>query len=135
MWKNPENLTDYQKVKLDWIARADPRLHRAYLLKEGLRLVFKLPLQDARVALDKWVGWARRCRIPAFVKLQRRIVKHKHRILAAIEHDLSNALIESTNTKIRLIMRIAYGFRSTQALIALAMLTLGGHTPTLPGRK
>ena len=43
-------------------------------------------------------------------------------------------LIESVNTKIRLITRVAYGFRSPDALIALAMLTLGGHRPTLPGR-
>lgn len=135
LWKNPENLTDNQRLKLDWIATTDPRLHRAYLLKEGLRVVFKLPIEDARIALDKWVAWARRSRIPAFVKLQRRIVKHKARILAAIEHNLSNALIESTNTKIRLITRIAYGFRTPEALIALAMLTLGGHPPTLPSRK
>lgn len=135
LWKNPENLTDNQRLKLQWIATTDPQLHRAYLLKEGLRLVFQMPFEKAGEALDKWVAWARRCRIPAFVKLQRRIVKHRARILAAIEHNLSNALIESTNTKIRLITRIAYGFRSTEALIALAMLTLGGHTPTLPGRK
>ena len=45
-------------------------------------------------ALDRWVSWARRCRIPAFVKLAKSIVKHKARILAAIEHDLSNGLIE-----------------------------------------
>jgi len=69
------------------------------------------------------------------VKLQKSIVKHRGRILAAIEHDLSNALIESTNTKIRLITRMAFGFKSPQALIALALLSLGGHRPTLPGRK
>jgi transposase len=46
---------------------------------------------------------------------------------------LSNGLIESTNTKIRLITRIAFGFRSPEALIALAMLNLGGHRPILPG--
>jgi len=67
---------------------------------------------------------ARRCRIPAFVKLARSIVKHKARILAAIEHNLSNGLIESTNTKIRLITRIAFGFKSPEALIALALLSL-----------
>ena len=39
-------------------------------------------------------------------------MKHKARILAAIEHNLSNGLIESTNTKIRLITRIAFGFKS-----------------------
>ncbi len=57
------------------------------------------------------------------------------RILAAIEHNLSNGLIESTNTKIRLITRMAFGFKSPQALIAVALLSLGGHRPTLPGRK
>ena len=62
-------------------------------------------------------------------------MKHQARILAAIEHNLSNGLIESTNTKIRLITRIAFGFKSPQALIAPALLSLGGHRPTLPGRK
>jgi hypothetical protein len=43
-------------------------------------------------------------------------------------------LIESVNTKIRLITRVAFGFRSADALIALAMLSLAGHRPLLPGR-
>lgn len=132
--KNPETLTDQQTEKLAWIVKADPKLYRAYLLKEGLRAVFKMPLDSARRALDGWVQWARRSRIPAFVKLQRSIVKHRARILAAIEHGLSNALIESTNTKIRLITRVAFGFKTAEPLIALAMLTLGHHRPTLPGR-
>ena len=135
LWKNPENLTDHQQEKLKWIALTDKRLYRAYLLKEGLRVVFQLPLDGATEALDKWISWARRCRIPAFVKLQKSIQKHRLRILAAIEHGLSNALIESTNTKIRLLTRKAFGFHSAEPLIALAMLTLGGYPPTLPGRK
>ena len=68
------------------------------------------------------------------VKIQQRIARNRAEILAAIEHGLSNGLVESVNTKIRLITRVAYGFRSPDALIALAMLTLGGHRPTLPGR-
>ena len=132
--KNPENLTEQQTQKLTWIVKADPRLYRAYLLKEGLRAVFKLPLDDAREALEGWLKWARRCRIGAFVKLSRKITKHRDRILAAIEHRLSNGLIESTNTKTRLITRMAFGFKSADALIALAMLSLGAHRPVLPGR-
>ena len=134
LWKNPENLTSRQQTKLGWIAKTDPRLHRAYLLKEGLRLIFQLPLEEAAEALDLWIGWARRCRIPAFVDLQRRIAKHRTSILAAIEHGLSNGRIESVNTKIRLITRIAFGFATHEPLIALAMLSLGGHRPVLPGR-
>ncbi len=134
LWKNPENLTTHQQAKLAWIAKTDPRLHRAYLLKEGLRVIFSLDLAEASAALEKWIGWARRCRIEAFVQLQRRIVRHKASILAAIEHGLSNGRIESVNTKIRLLTRIAFGFNSPDALIALAMLTLGGHRLELPGR-
>ena len=134
LWKNPENLTEKQQVKLAWIVQTDPRLGRAYYLKEGLRLVFKLPLDEATEALDKWVIWARRCRIPEFVKLQKSIVKHRASILASIEHGLSNGRVESMNTKIRLMTRIAFGFKSPEALIALAMLSLGGYKPVLPGR-
>ena len=135
LWKNPEDLTEGQQVKLAWVAATDPRLHRAYLLKEGLRVIFRMTHAEAAVALDRWLAWARRCRIPAFVKLQKSIVKHRARILAAIEHRLSNGLVESTNTKVRLITRMAYGFASPEPLIALALLSLGGHRPSLPGRK
>ncbi|MDQ1422282.1 MAG: transposase [Acidimicrobiaceae bacterium] len=48
---------------------------------------------------------------------------------------MSNALVESVNTKIRLLTRVAFGFHSAQALIAIAMLSLGVDRPTLPGRK
>ena len=43
--------------------------------------------------------------------------------------------MESLNTKVRLIARRAFGFRSAQALIALSELTLGGLCPPLPGRQ
>jgi len=135
LWKNPENLTEKQAQKLAWIAKTDPRLHRAYLLKEGLRTVFVLKGQAGKEALERWISWARRCRIPAFVDLQRRIVKHRATIQATLEHDLSNGLIESTNTKIRLLTRVAFGFKDPQALIALAMLALGATAHPCPGAQ
>jgi transposase len=133
--RNPDTLSCKQVIQLDWVVRTHPDLARAYYLKEGLRVIFKLPLDEATEALDKWISWARRSRIDAFVKLQRSIVAHRDAILASIEHGLSNGRIESMNTKIRLITRIAFGFASPDALIALAMLSLGGHRPALPGRK
>jgi transposase len=134
LWKNPENLTERQRAKLDWIAKTDPRLYRAYLLKEGLRTVFVLKGDTGKEALDRWLSWAQRCRIAPFVELRRKIIKHRAAIDANLDHGLSNALTESVNTKIRLLTRIAFGFRSADALIALAMLALGGHPPTLPSR-
>lgn len=72
--------------------------------------------------------------MPAFVELGRGIKRHRHAIDATLDHGLSNALIESVNTKIRLITRRAFGFKHPDALIALAMLALGGHRPALPDR-
>jgi transposase len=138
LWKNPDDLSEAQQVKLDWIARTHPRLHRAWALKEGLRQVFVFARQDwplaAKRALDRWISWARRSRIPAFVDLARRVRKHRDAIHVSIDHKLSNALVESVNTKLRLITRWAFGFHDPHALIGLAMLALGGLCPSLPGR-
>ena len=134
LWKNPGDLTGRQRHQLDWIAKTDPRLWRAYLLKEGLRYVFAVKGDEGKAALDRWTSWARRSRIPAFVHLQRKIATHRNAIDAALDTGVSQGLIESTNTKIRLLTRIAFGFHGYQPLVALAMLALGSHPPRLPGR-
>ena len=134
LWNNPENLTDRQQAKLAWVAKVNHQLFRAYLLKEQLREVFALKGEEGKQLLDSWLGWAQRCRIPSFVELGRRISTHREAIDATLEHRLSNGLVESTNTKIRLLTRIAFGFKSPEAMIALAMLNLGGYCPPLPGR-
>jgi len=97
--------------------------------------VFTVKGEQGKTALDRGIAWARRSRLPAFVELQRRVVKHRAAIDAALDSGLSNGLIESTNTKIRLLTRIGFGFHGPEPLIALAMLALGGHTPRLPGRN
>jgi transposase len=135
LWKRPERLTDRQRAKLQTIEHVNRRLYRAYLLKEQLRIVFHEPDTAAAIALlDTWLAWARRCRIPSFVKLAKTIQAHHDGIVATLTHRLSNARIEAINTTLRLICRRAYGFHSAQALIALAMLTVGGLRPPLPGR-
>lgn len=135
LWKNPEHLTVRQRGKLARVAQVNQHLYKAYLLKEELRLVFKLKGPRAVALLDAWLVWARRCRIPAFVKLARSITDHRAGIQATLLHGLSNGLVESVNTKLRLLTRIAFGFRSPDALIGLAMLALGGLCPSLPGRE
>ncbi|MFD9892897.1 ISL3 family transposase [Amycolatopsis sp. NPDC059027] len=134
LWKNPEDLTDRQKAKLDWIAATSPELYRAYLLKEGLRTVFTVGGEDGITGLTRWLAWAQRCRIPEFVRLGRKVRRQLDAIHASLRLGLSNALLEATNTKIRLLTRVAFGFRKPESLTALAMLALGGHRPDLPGR-
>jgi transposase len=135
LWKNPEDLTARQQAKLADIARTNRRLYRAYLLTEQLRQVFAQDSAHAAVGLlERWLAWASRSQIPAFVKLARTVRRHQVAIYAAVAHGLSNARVESLNTRLRLLMRRAFGFHSTDALIGLAMLNFGGLCPPLPGR-
>jgi len=134
LWKNPENLTERQQGKLAWIAKVNARLYRAYLLKEQLRAIIRLKGSDAITMLKAWLAWASRSKLPAFVELARKIRKNRAGIEAALTHNLSNALIESTNTKIRVLHRMAFGFKKPEHLIALALLDRGGYCPPLPGR-
>jgi len=134
LWKNPEDLTRRQDAKLADIARTNRPLYRAYLLKEQLREVFQLPAQSADKLLTHWIQWARRSRLKPFVKLQRSIIQHRSAILDAIRYGRTNARVESVNTRIRLLTRIAFGFHSATPLIGLVMLALGGMCPPLPGR-
>ena len=132
LWKNPENLTDRQTRKLASVQKTNRRLYRAYLLKEQLRQIYRLPAGQAIRMLDDWIAWARRCRLAPFVKLAKTITKQRDGIVAAISHGLSNARVEAINTQIRLITRRAFGFHSPGALIALAMLSLANLCPPLP---
>lgn len=58
LWKNPEDLTDNQKAKLSWVQKTNNRLYRAYLIKEQLRLVFKLRGEAGIALLKAWLAWA-----------------------------------------------------------------------------
>ena len=132
LWKNPENLTERQQRKLSSIQKTNQRLYRAYLLKEQLRQIYRLPAEPAIALLDNWIAWARRCRLKPFVKLAKTISDQRPGITAAIENQLSNARVEAINTQIRMLTRRAFGFHSAKALISLAMLSLAGLCPPLP---
>lgn len=132
LWKNAHRLTGRQRQKLAHIQQTNKPLYRAYLISQQLREIYRVTYHEAVELLDAWLAWARRCRLPPFVKLAKTITKQRPGIEAAIEHGLSNARIEQVNTQLRLITRRAYGFRTPEALIALAMLTLSGLCPRLP---
>jgi len=57
LWKNPQDLTRRQHAKLARIAEVNRPLYRAYLLKEELRLVFRVKGGHGVALLDAWLSW------------------------------------------------------------------------------
>ena len=131
---NTYNLSESYKAKLQQVLLRDRRLATAYRLKEDLRLIFKLPVEEVSAAIEKWRRRAWSCQIPQFVELQRKIKRHKDAILATIRYGISNARMEATNNKVKLAVRMAYGFRNVDNLISTVFLRCGDIQIVLPGR-
>ena len=77
LWSNPKILTEHQTRPTGLDHQTDPRLHRAYLLKEGMRHVFAVKGTEGNDALDAGIRWARRSRLPYLRPAPRKIVKHR----------------------------------------------------------
>lgn len=133
--KNPWDLSAKEWDKLAAIQKHNAPLYRAYLLKESLAAVFEEKSRnDAEQELDRWLAWASRSKLGPFVKAARTVRKYKEGILAYIETNLTNGLVEGFNNKLRMIARRAFGFHSAGALIGMLFLCCGGVsvTPPLP---
>ena len=134
--KAPEHLTENQQTRIAMIAENNSRLYRAYRMKETLRLLLKIKdVKEAEVELDRWLWWASHSRIPAFKELYKKIKRHKGHILNTIRLGMSNARIEATNNKIKLIIRKAYGFRNIQNMLDMVYLVCSDLRVPLPNRK
>jgi transposase len=134
--KAPENLTEKQQLRIELIATTNNRLFRGYILKEKLRLILKIQDPDeAERELAAWCWRASHSRIQAFKDLYQKIKRHKKHILNAIRYGMSNARIEATNNKIKLIVRKAYGFRNIQNMLDMVYLVCSDLRVPLPNRK
>jgi len=111
-------------------------LYRPYLLNEQLRLLLKFTnVDEAEDELKRWLWKASHSRIPVFKELYQKIRHHKTHILNTIRYGMSNARIEATNNKIKLIIRNAYGFRNIQNMLDMVYLVCFDIRIPLPNRK
>ena len=134
--KAPEHLSEKQQLRVNLIASQNPRLYRAYLLKEQLRLLLKLTnVDEAEDELKRWLWKASHSRIPAFKELYQKVRHHKTHILNTIRDGMSNARIEATNNKIKLIICKVYGFRNIQNMLDMVYLVCSDICIPLPNRK
>jgi len=135
--KNPEDLTEAQAAQLAKIKRTRGGIWRAYEMKEQFRAIFAGDVESAEAIelLDWWTTRALRSRLAPFVKAARTMRDRRGIIVNALEQDISNGRVEGLNTKVRLIIRRAYGFHSADAALALVMLACGPIDLALPHER
>jgi transposase len=135
MWalrKKPENLTTGQRTALAKIAADNKPLYKGYLIKEQLREAFRVKGHDGKALLAGLISWARRTRIPEFAKLAKTLTRFRDLIWNTLDHGPSNGRAEALNAQLNALITRARGFRSADALIAMADFVHGGLCPDSP---
>lgn len=72
------------------------------------------------------------CKIKPVVEVEKKIRRRKKDILKAIKLGLGNGRIEAINNKIKVTIKMGYGFRNMDNLISLLMLKCSDIQPKLP---
>ena len=135
--KNPENLIDRQQTQLAALKRNRGGIWRTYEMKEQFRAIFagNLTTTDATELLDRWITRALRSRLASFVKVANTMRPPRGIIVNALEQGIRNGRVEGMNTKVRLLIRRAYGFHSAEAALALVMLACNPINLQLPHER
>ncbi len=127
--KNPENLTDKQRLRLSDLEKLNLKINRAYVLKEAFRCFWDYTYRaNAKKYLDKWFWWATHSRIEQMRDFAWMIKNHEEQILNYFKVPITNAAVEGMNRKAKVVSQRAYGYR-TVGTFQLALYHVLGDLP------
>lgn len=109
------NLTRQERVRLAEVLAANRQLWVVSVLKDALKRLWRYTYTGAaRRAWAEWYGWAVRSRIPALVTFAKRLREKLPGILAHCRHPLHTGFLEGINNTIKVLKRMAYGYRNDE---------------------
>lgn len=110
--RNRESLKDGEDVRLDELLAANRALLTVYLLKDDLKQLWRYRSEAwARKAWRSWRQRAMQSRLEPLKHFARKLEPYLEGIFAHCRWPLGTNLIEGINNKIKVIKRMAYGFR------------------------
>ena len=112
--RNRDNLKDDQGVRLDELLAANTPLAIVYLLKTELKEIWFAP--SVREGAGRWRRWyqmAISSQLAPAIQFAKRLKKYLRGILASAIYRMNSSILEGVNNKIKVIKRMAYGFRDS----------------------
>ncbi len=107
--------SDKKTERLDRALELNKPLFEAYYLKEELRQIW---MQGNKEVADKklieWVESMKATGNEHLIKTANTVMAYRSGILSWYDHHISNAKVEGFNNKIKVLKRVAYGFRDDQ---------------------
>lgn len=117
--KNPENLTDLQRIKLKDLLSFNLKTIRAYLLKEQFKSFWEYTSATwAGKFLDEWCTQVMRSKLEPMKKVAKTIRSHRQLLLNWFEakNVISLGAVEGQNNKAKVVIRKSYGFKTAEML-------------------
>lgn len=129
--RNRSELSKKQEDQLTQILHACPELGTLYLLKEEFRTIFeKIKCREkAARFLDAWCRKAKRTGNKFLAKFVNTFKNWRDQILNYFMERITNGFVEGTNNALRVITRMAFGYRNFDNFKLRVLAGLGGfHT-------
>lgn len=111
--RNRASLTRPQDhVRLDELLAANAALMTVYVLKDELKELWRQPTPEhARAAWRAWWDKALASGLPPLIRFARNLAPYLPGIVASAVWRLNTSVLEGINNRIKVIKRMAYGFR------------------------
>ena len=114
MLKNYEEIksNDEAKAKLESALEMNKSLAMAYYLKEELKLLWRQNnVEECKAFLGQWVAKAIASGVKELQKFAVSLLAHRSGIFNWYEFRISSGPLEGFNNKIKVMKRVAYGYR------------------------
>jgi len=112
--RNPGNLSEEQSIKLDELLAVNAPLTTVYLLKAQLKELWYAPSEDeARRRWSEWFAMAIDSGIKPLILFAKRLQGYLPGIVASAAYRLNTSVLEGMNNRIKVIKRMAYGYRDS----------------------
>lgn len=134
LWlKNPTNLTDKQRRKMESLTGHNLKTSRAYQIRLTLQELFKQPNREAgETFLKRWYFWATHSRLEPIIQAAKTIKRHWEGVLNWFDSLITMGLLEGFNSLIQAAKARARGYRTDRNLITMAYLIAGQLKFNLP---
>lgn len=115
--RNPENINEKQQSALERLLAINGKLSAAYILREQFREIFKGFTSHSRlIRLNIWIKEAENSGIRQIREFSNLVRKWEPYIKNSLRERRSNAFSEGLNNKVRVIQRMAYGYKDFEYL-------------------
>lgn len=126
--KNPENLTEKQRIKFEAIYKANYKVSRAWQVRENFKAMFGKETEKVNgfILFYKWVQNSTNKNIKEVTKVVKMFENHLNGVINALITTHNNAMAERLNGKIQELKTVGKGYRKFDNFRSAILFFYGG---------